>query len=227
MQTILGSGGAIGVELAKAIRNYTDAIRLVSRTPEKINPEDELMSADLTKADDVLKAVEGSEIVYITVGLPYTTKVWTTTWPVVMKNIIAACKKHDAKLVFFDNIYMYDPNHLNPMDEDTPINPGSKKGAVRAKLVKMIMDEVEDGNLTALIARSADFYGPAIQNTSMLTETVFKNLANGKKADWMCSVDFKHSFTVGGSDAVGKCQTWLYASGVLPSKAVALPASGV
>ena len=30
MQTILGSGGAIGIELAKSLKDYTDDIRLMS-----------------------------------------------------------------------------------------------------------------------------------------------------------------------------------------------------
>ena len=79
MQTILGSGGAIGVELARALKTYTNDIRLVSRNPQAVNPKDQLLSADLTKSEDVLKAVDGSEIVYLTVGLPYSAKVWQTT----------------------------------------------------------------------------------------------------------------------------------------------------
>lgn len=35
MQTILGSGGAIGIELAKALKEFTNEIRLVSRNPKK------------------------------------------------------------------------------------------------------------------------------------------------------------------------------------------------
>jgi NAD dependent epimerase/dehydratase family enzyme len=35
MLTILGSGGAIGNELAKSLRHYTSDIRLVSRNPKK------------------------------------------------------------------------------------------------------------------------------------------------------------------------------------------------
>jgi len=195
MQTILGSGGAIGIELAKALEKYTSDIKLVSRNPKSINQDDKLVSADLTKQEDVLKAVENSEIVYLTVGLPYDTKIWQNTWPVVMKNVIAACKEHKSKLVFFDNIYMYDPNHLAPVTEEAPINPVSKKGVVRSQISGMILDEVKAGNLQALIARSADFYGPSIENTSMLTETVFKNFAIGKKANWLGSVNYKHSFT--------------------------------
>lgn len=195
MQTVLGSGGAIGVELAKALHEYTDQIRLVSRNPQKVNPSDELMAADLTNAADVRKTIEGSSVVYITVGFPYSKKVWRKVWPPLISNVIAACKEFQAKLVFFDNMYMYDKNHLNPMTEETPINPPSKKGKVRAEIAAMIMDEVKRGELTALIARSADFYGPGIENTSMLNEMAIKPLSKGKKAMWMSSLDYKHSFT--------------------------------
>ena len=195
MQTILGAGGAIGIELAKALKQYTSEIKLVSRNPKKINDTDELMSADLLNLSDVQKAIQGSSVAYVTVGFPYNLKVWTENWPIFVRNVIDACKKANCKLVFFDNIYMYDQNHLDGMTEETLIHPPSKKGKVRAEIAKMIMDEVENGKLTALIARSADFYGPSIQNTSMLTETVFKPLTSGKKANWMGSEKFKHSFT--------------------------------
>ncbi|MEO7048046.1 MAG: NAD(P)H-binding protein, partial [Ferruginibacter sp.] len=107
MQTILGSGGAIGSPLAKELLNYTKHIRLVARNPKKVNETDELVKADLTNADDVDKAVAGSDVVYLTVGLPYKLSIWEQQWPLVMKNVIEACKKHRAKLVFLDNVYMY------------------------------------------------------------------------------------------------------------------------
>ena len=195
MQTILGSGGAIGVELAKALKTYTNKIRLVSRNPKKVNESDELMPADLLNTDDVRKAVEGSEIVYVTVGFPYSVKVWKEVWPKFMNDVIAACKEFNAKLVFFDNIYMYDPKYLNRMTEETPIKPPSKKGLVRAEVAQMIMDEVKAGKLTALIARSADFYGPGIKNSSMLNETIIKPLSIGGKANLLGSVNSKHSYT--------------------------------
>ena len=195
MQTILGSGGAIGVELARALPQYTRDIRLVSRTPRAVNPHDQLHTADLTDRSNVLNAIEGSEIVYVTVGFPYDTTVWQNTWPTFMRNVIEGCQTHNARLVFFDNIYMYDPAHISELTENTPIAPTSKKGDVRKMVAGMIMDEVSNGTLTALIARSADFYGPSIKKTSVLTETVFNPLNEGKKANWLGSTKFKHSFT--------------------------------
>lgn len=195
MQTILGAGGAIGIELAKSLKQFTATIRLASRNPKKVNPSDQLMSTDLTNPNDVAKAVAGSKVVYLTVGLPYNTKIWQSTWPLLMTNVIAACKSHQAKLVFFDNIYMYDPESLATLTEAAPIRPVSKKGQVRARIAQMILDEVHNGTLQALIARSADFYGPAIKSNSVLTETVFKNLHGGKKAIWLGSANHRHSFT--------------------------------
>jgi nucleoside-diphosphate-sugar epimerase len=194
MQTILGSGGAIGAQLAKALPKYTDKIRLVSRNPKKANPGDELFSADLTDAEAVDRAVNGSEIAYLTAGLVYKTNVWQKSWPVIMNNVIQACLKHKCKLVFFDNIYIYDGTVLNPITETTPINPPSEKGKVRAKIVKMIEDARQKG-LVALIARAADFYGPSIKNVSVLTETVIKPLSEGKTANWLGDDTKKHSYT--------------------------------
>lgn len=194
MQTIFGAGGAIGKSLTKELLSYTTQIRLVGRNPEKINPGDELFKCDLTKADQVMKAVEGSEVVYLVAGIPYRLKIWKEQWPIIMRNTLDACIKHKAKLVFFDNIYMYDPKAIPHITEQSPINPSSGKGKVRAEIAQMLMNEVEKGKLQALIARSADFYGPGVTN-GVLNEAVIKPLMAGKKANWFCSVDKQHSFT--------------------------------
>ena len=194
MQTIIGSGGAIGIELAKALTEYTTDIRLVSRNPKKVNTTDQLLSADITNRDELEKAVKDSEVVYVTVGFPYNHKVWQETWPKFIKDLIPICIKENCKLVFFDNMYMYDEDYLNGMTESTRINPPSKKGKVRAEIANMIMAEVKSGKLKALIARSADFYGPSIKN-SLLIETVFNPLSKGEKASWLGSDEYKHSFT--------------------------------
>jgi nucleoside-diphosphate-sugar epimerase len=193
MQTILGAGGVIGNELAKSLPRYTDKIRLVSRHPRKVNPNDEIMSADLLNAGQVLKAVQGSEIVYLTAGLSYNLDIWRSQWPVIMKNVTAACMKHNAKLVFFDNVYSY--GRVDGwMTEDTPMNPSSRKGEVRKQIAEMIMNAVRTGDLHAIIARAADFYGPDTP-LSFITVMVFDNLRKGRKAQWLINDSVRHSLT--------------------------------
>lgn len=193
MQTILGSGGIIANHLATALPLYTDKIRLVSRNPKVVTGKEELVSADLTSAEQVMNAVKGSEVVYLTAGLQYNIKIWQEQWPRLMQNVINACKANNAKLVFFDNVYMYG-KVVGPMTEETPFNPCSRKGEVRARIATMILEEVAKGTLTSLIARSADFYGPETQN-SFLNMMVFENMKKGKSAQLLISKNLKHSFT--------------------------------
>lgn len=194
MQTILGANGTIGSLLAKELTVYTDKIRLVSRNPVKVNDGDELFPADLCDPSQVDKAVEGSSVVYLLVGFEYKLSVWREKWPRLMRAVIDACKRHQSKLVFFDNVYLYDQSAMGHMTEESPVNPPSKKGEVRRQVAEMLLQEVKAGGLTALIARSADFYGPRNER-SFLIEAVYKNFKKGKKANWFINAEKNHSFT--------------------------------
>ena len=194
MQTILGSGGAIGIPLAQELTKYTNHIRLVSRHPVKVNETDELFPADMSDAGQIDRAIAGSDVVYVVIGFEYKLSVWQNTWPPFMKAVINACKKHGAKLVFFDNVYMYDKDAIPHMTEDSPVNAPSKKGAVRQILHEILMEEIQKGQLTALIARSADFYGP-YNKSSALNMMVVDNLMKGKKAQAFGDVRKIHTYT--------------------------------
>jgi len=194
MQTILGANGTIGSVLARELNIYTDKIRLVSRDPKRVNASDELFPADLSDSKIVDKAVAGSDIVYLVVGFDYKLKVWEGSWPKLMRATIDACKKHNSRLVFFDNVYMYDSGAISHMTEESALNPPSGKGKVRRQIANMLTDEVKSGQLMALIARSADFYGPG-NKKSFVTEMVCKNLKNRKAANWFIDAGKKHSFT--------------------------------
>jgi nucleoside-diphosphate-sugar epimerase len=192
MITILGAGGAIGSELARILAAENKRFRLVGRTPEPV-PGAELFIADLTDLKSTIRAVEGSKLVHLLVGLPYDIKLWRESWPKIMENTIAACKRARARLVFFDNVYMYG-RVKGPMTEDTPYHPSSRKGEVRAAIATRLMEEVKAGNLTAMIARAADFYGPKVK-TGLPNLLVFEPLAKGKKAMWLANARLPHSFT--------------------------------
>ncbi len=194
VQTILGSGGAIGIPLARELKNYTDEIRLVSRNPKKMNDTDELFPLDFYDLTQIEKAIAGSKVVYVTVGFEYLLKVWQKIWPPFIKEVIEACKKHQSKLVFFDNIYAYDKTAIPFMTEEAPLNPPSKKGKIRLQLHEMIMNEVEKENLIAQIVRAADFYGPDNKG-SVLSIMAAENLIKGKKAQSFGNIDTIHTYT--------------------------------
>lgn len=194
MQTILGAGGNIGKLLAKELIPYDPHIRLMSRNPKKINETDELFPGDLTDKERVDKALEGSQIAYLVAGLAYKLKEWKEKWPVIMQNVIDACKKHNTKLIFFDNPYMYDPVYMENLTEETPVNPASKKGKIRAAIAENLLQEMKAGNLNAMLVRSSDFYGPGV-GSSVIMETVYKKLKDGKTPIWLGNASARHSLT--------------------------------
>ena len=191
--TILGAGGSIGNALAYELLRNGQEVRLVSRSKYSINGTDSF-KANITSFDETFKSLKGADIVYLCAGLPYDYKIWAVVWPKIMQNAIDACIKADAKLIFFDNVYMY--GKVNGiMTESTPYNPCSKKGEVRAKIAVMLEDEIKKGNLQAIIARAADLYGQYSIRTSIPYVLIIDRLMHGKSAQWLVDVDKQHSFT--------------------------------
>lgn len=180
MQTILGAGGPIADELARELhRNFTTDIRLVSRRPKQVNGTDELVAADLMDPASTERAVAGSSIAYLTVGLPMDSALWEERFPVMMRNVIDACKAQGTKLVFFDNTYMY-PGTPAPQTESTRFAPGGRKGWVRAEIVTMLLEEMAAGTIEALIGRAPEFYGPG-NTKSWSNMLVFDRIRAGKR----------------------------------------------
>ncbi|RBL91307.1 NAD-dependent epimerase/dehydratase family protein [Chitinophaga flava] len=194
MYTILGAGGVIANELAKELVANGKKVRLVSRSPKSTAGITDLVSADITNAEQTRKAVAGSAVVFLTAGLKYDHKLWAATWPVIMTNVINACKATGAKLIFFDNVYSYGLVN-GPMKEDTPYNPSSKKGKIRAAIATQLMNEVKAGNITASIARAADFYGPGADKTGFLNLLIIDKFRKKSTAMWLGKDNVTHSYT--------------------------------
>jgi nucleoside-diphosphate-sugar epimerase len=193
MITILGAGGAIANELARVLAASKKPFKLVGRHPVYLEGSAELVSADLSDQEQTINAVAGSDVVYLLAGLKYDHKLWTEMWPRIMANTIEACKRAGARLIFFDNVYMYGRVD-GAMTEETPFNPCSRKGEVRAKIAASLINQWKAGNLTAMIARSADFYGPNAKN-GIANSLVFEPLSMHQKAMCLASDSQPHSYT--------------------------------
>ena len=210
IHTILGAGGPVADALSRELLAHHLPVRLVSRHPSlppapglasadpafanSTTPQVTTFAADLTDPAQTLKAIEGSTVAYLCVGLPYRYSTWRELWPPIFDNTIEACKKTGTKLIFFDNVYMYGKTE-GLMTEETPYDPSSRKGDLRARLATQLMSEVRKGNITAMIARSADFYGPGAGKTSIPDILVFQKLRQAAKAQWLVNAHVPHSLT--------------------------------
>lgn len=193
-QTILGAGGQIAVELARELctafnRNEdpsaritgdsADTVRLVSRTPHKVNSTDTLAAADLTDFTQTKEAVEGSEVVYFTAGLPPRSDLWEQQFPIMLSNALVAARAVGAKFAYFDNTYMY-PREARIQTEETPFAPVGRKGKVRARMATMVLEEMHREEIPVLIARAPEFYGPG-RTQSFSNFLIIDRIKNGKR----------------------------------------------
>jgi nucleoside-diphosphate-sugar epimerase len=168
-------------------------VRAVSRSGAA-PPGAEAVRADLNEPDDVLRAVAEGSTVYLLAGLKYDRRVWQEQWPRIMKNVVRACSEKGARLIFFDNVYLYGRVD-GPMIEETPVRPTSRKGEIRAAIIEFLQSEMAAGRVKAAVARAADFYGPHAGKTSAASILVFQRLAAGKSAQVLADADRKHSYT--------------------------------
>ncbi|HZY36365.1 MAG TPA: NAD-dependent epimerase/dehydratase family protein [Mucilaginibacter sp.] len=194
MHTILGAGGSVANALTRELLSNNQTIRLVSRKQPAITGKNlSWKKADLLNYAELQNAVKGSTVIYLTAGLVYDKNIWAAQWPVIMQNVINLAKETGARLIFFDNVYMYGLVN-GPMTENTPYNPCSAKGEVRAKIATKLMDEAKAGNIKASIARAADFYGTDNRN-SFFDVMVLDAYAKGKGAQWLGSATRLHNFS--------------------------------
>jgi nucleoside-diphosphate-sugar epimerase len=193
MHTILGAGGPVANSLTKVLLAAGETVRLVSRKQIQTSGSVTWMKADLKDIGQLKEAVRGSKIIYMCAGLRYDKKVWADEWPVIMQNLVDVAKYTAARVIFFDNVYMY--GHVKGvMTESTPYKPSSRKGETRARIAEHLMSESKAGNLNATIARAADFYGAESMN-SFFDSMVLAKYAKKQKAMWLGKAGTKHSFT--------------------------------
>ena len=193
MITILGAGGSVSDELIKLLGARRDAFRLVSRRGVGAPGAAEAVAADLGDGEQTARAVAGSSVVLLLAGLKYDHKLWAEMWPRIMANTIEACKRAGARLLFFDNVYMYG-RVRGAMREETPYHPTSKKGEVRAKIATELENAWKSGALTGMIARAADFYGPGAKN-GIPNVLVFDPMSKGQTPMCLASDALPHSYT--------------------------------
>lgn len=192
LHVVLGASGAIGNAVVSELMLRNLSIKAVERSKEVKDVE--TIKADLIDLDQAKRAIAGASYVYLCVGIPYDTEKWLEQWPKVMKNIIAACESAKAKLIFFDNVYMYGPAPLIvPFDEMHPQFPPSQKGIARKRTLDLLLEAQQAGRIQAVIGRSADFYGPNAVNSAFYNSFLDRMLI-GKAPQSLGKIDVKHTY---------------------------------
>jgi len=157
---VVFGAGQVGQPLAQRLLNAGKQVRIAKRSPGGAPPGAEVIQGDASDPAFCVHAAQGATTIYHCMNPPYDTKMWAELLPRYMDNLIAAAARTGARLVVLDNVYMLGRPNRRPLDEDTPPNPCSGKGEIRARAAERLFEAHRRGDVLATTGRASDFYGP-------------------------------------------------------------------
>jgi nucleoside-diphosphate-sugar epimerase len=189
MHAVLGADGQIGRLLVQELLTRDRAVAAISRgwSDQPFGSAVEYRVADVLNLEQLSQAIADCPTVYSVLGLPYVTAVWEQRWVPMTEQILRAVTRHQARLVFLDNVYAYG-RVRGPMAEETPYRPVSRKGRVRAEAAQLLVQAMARGDARVIIARSADFIGPGAAS-SIVGARFFRGIVGSqsphRRVEWL------------------------------------------
>lgn len=178
---VLFGAGQVGQPLARLLLDAGKRVRIARRSPGGVPPGAEVVQGDAADPAFCAEAAQGAATVYHCMNPPYDARLWADVLPRYMDNLIAAAGRTGALLVVLDNVYMLGRPRGRPLDEDTPPNPCSRKGEIRAHVAARLFEDHRRGDVRATAGRASDFYGPR-GTLRLLGDQVWRPALAGKRA---------------------------------------------
>jgi nucleoside-diphosphate-sugar epimerase len=156
---IVGVTGGIASEVAKALLAHGWTVRGLARDPKVAMqrfPElagIDWYAGDAMRAGDVRFAAEGASLIFHGANPPQYRN-WRGLAIPMLANAVAAARAVNARLVLPGNLYNFGPDAPQPLREDTPQRPSTRKGRIRVEMEEMLR------GARSLVVRAGDYFGP-------------------------------------------------------------------
>lgn len=200
LHVVLGAG-QIGTLLTDALLSRGERVRQVRRgAPGPAREGLEWRSGDLSNPVFAEEVMRGANVAYHAVNARY--HEWAKLLPGLNQGILEGASRTGTKLVVLDNLYMYGRPD-GPMTEDSPIQPCSKKGAIRARLSEELLDAHSKGRARVVIGRASDFFGPNVTLAAVFGDRFYTRVLSGKAGEALGNPAMPHSYSYGPDVAEG------------------------
>ncbi len=193
MISVIFGAGQVGSPLARILLERGHEVRVVKRSPGGIPSGAQPVLGDASDLSFCINAAEGATDVYHCMNPPYSAKEWADLVPRYMGNLIEASARAGARLVALDNVYMLGRPNGKPLRDDTPMNPYSRKGEIRAQAAQMLFDAHRRGDVRATEGRASDFYGPGGRLT-LLGDYFWPRVFKGRGGHVLMNPDVIHTY---------------------------------
>src|SRR5471032_2800648 len=162
---VLGATGGIGGEVARLLVARGWHVKALHRDPQraaKANDGMHWLAGDAMNRDDVVSAASGVQLIVHAVNPPGYRNWGALVLPMI-DNSIAAARAGGARILLPGTVYNYGPDAFPIIDEESPQQPVTRKGAIRVELEARLELASHDG-VRSLIVRAGDFFGPKAGN---------------------------------------------------------------
>ena len=163
---VLGATGGVGGEVARLLVARGWNVKALHRDPQhaaKLGDGMQWLPGDAMNRDDVVNAAQGAQLIVHAVNPPGYRNWGALVLPMI-DNSIAAARASGARILLPGTVYNYGPNAFPVIDEESPQQPVTRKGAIRVELEARLQAAAADGVRT-LIVRAGDFFGPKAGNS--------------------------------------------------------------
>ncbi len=191
LHVIFGTG-PLGKWTARELLKQGKRVRLINRSGKTENlPEGaEIVASDAFDAAKNIELTRGAAAIYQCAQPPYSE--WPEKFPRFQAAILDAAIANKTKFIAADNLYMYGDTDGQPIREDSPYQPHTKKGRVRAEMAGAVMDAHRAGKVRAAIGRGSNFFGP---DDHVVTDMAIRPALLGKPINLLGRMDQPHAFT--------------------------------
>lgn len=163
---VLGATGGIGGEVARRLHSRGWKVRALTRRPQeavRAEPAFEWLGGDALDAASVASAAKGASLVVHAVNPPGY-RDWERLVLPMLDSTIAAARASGARILLPGTVYNYGPDAFPIIDERSPQNPVTRKGAIRVEMERRLR-AASAGGVRTLIVRAGDFFGPRAGNS--------------------------------------------------------------
>ena len=190
--TIVGAG-AVGTGTAKALVARGEQVRVVTRSGSGLeHPAVERIAADAADRTRMIEIAADCVAIYNCANPPY--HKWASDWPPLAESFLATAEATGARLVTMSNLYGY-AHGSSPMRATDPLDPPTKKGAIRVSMWRDVLAAHDAGRIRATEVRASDYFGPGLGDTAHLGDRFVPRVMKGKRASVLGATDVKHSWT--------------------------------
>jgi nucleoside-diphosphate-sugar epimerase len=165
---VLGATGGIGSEVAQRFAARGWSVRALHRNPDTLPAKRRLpglqwLRGDAMSAADVARAAAGASVIVHAVSPPGYRN-WGRLVLPMLDNTIAAARANGALIVLPGTVYNFGPDALPHLSEDSPQNPVTAKGRIRAEMERRLSAAAAAEECKVVIVRAGDFFGATAAN---------------------------------------------------------------